>query len=897
MPQFVAYVGAYLMLETGAMALGAFLLGNAALIATAATLLGGMAYSSSQASKARKQAKEQYNAAQVDRMANIVASKAPRELVMGRVRKAGSVFYRASTGKDLQELYVAVALAAHEIDAVEGYYLNDELVTIDGSGYVQEAPYSITTRTSKKSATYPTSYVAGTVTPYYDESEWGTGAIIGYNYQEDVVSYTVQITIHKGQAGQTANASLIAAFPADWTAANLVQGVSYILIKASYNETAFPSGFPVATVVLRGAKLYDPRTGLTVWSENPALMMRHVYTHPSFGKATSVTTAEDARIIAAANACDTSTVYTVGGVAQPARALYKAAIVLPYGASASSAFDDLSQAMGGSWAFAGGELHMKAGVYTAPVMALTEADLAVIVRNGASETQKPIGISVHSERARKFNTVKSTIWDNEQDYKQTALTALTSAALVTRDGAELTQEVTFPAIGYAPQAQHIAGILMRDARDALVVEMPFKLRVYPLELFDVVTLTIARYGWTNKQFMILSRTWTADGSITLTMKETSAAITQMDAGFLAQGFAANTNLPKPWSVQKVGALTVTSGTAELIKQADGTIVSRMRVAWPQVTDKAVQQNGKIEVQYRRSDSSGAWESLIADGDDTQIVTQAVEDGIYYIVRARAKTSLAVGDWNTQVQHQVIGKTEAPPYVTRFKLIEQPGNVKQFFWEMDSKPMDLFAFEVRYSLGTTERAWDAMIPLFVKDSQATSHENQEPANDGTYTFAVKGVDTSGIYSALPHYITETLDGDVFGPVKLLVLPQELDWLGTKVDCYIDGTELGPLGSMTWADLNMTWTAATGIPWRGTLSPAFISYEHPTVDTGASIERTIRASALVGGVSTIEYSHSLDDVTYSAWAEVPTTPMTSRYFKFRWTVTGTWPRIYRAQVVFY
>jgi hypothetical protein len=98
--------------------------------------------------------------------------------------------------------------------------------------------------------------------------------------------------------------------------------VAYLICEFDYDETAFPSGLPNVSAIIRGAKLYDPRTATTVWSENPALMVRHVLTHPQFGKRTSMTAAEDARITAAANACDASTVYTVDGVAQTARALY-----------------------------------------------------------------------------------------------------------------------------------------------------------------------------------------------------------------------------------------------------------------------------------------------------------------------------------------------------------------------------------------------------------------------------------------------------------------------------------------------------------------------------------------------------------------------------------------------
>ena len=97
----------------------------------------------------------------------------------------------------------------------------------------------------------------------------------------------------------------------DATAEAMVRGVAYLICEFDYDETAFPSGLPNVSAVIRGAKLYDPRTATTAWSENPALMVRHVLTHPQFGKRASITAAEDARITAAANVCDTYAVYTV----------------------------------------------------------------------------------------------------------------------------------------------------------------------------------------------------------------------------------------------------------------------------------------------------------------------------------------------------------------------------------------------------------------------------------------------------------------------------------------------------------------------------------------------------------------------------------------------------------
>lgn len=734
-----------------AVAIGTFVL----TYGTAILVVGGLAYSAAKRREGEARARDAYNAAQVDRLANVSSAVAPRDLVLGRVRKAGAIFYKGSTGRDQQDMYLAIALAGHEIDAIEAIYLNDELVTLDGSGNVTDAPYAVSSRATAQQVvgvsgtiTLPADYIVGSVYFFdvaYDTS--GQPSVSGLtvtapegsvvNYQVPSASSSkVKITKYLGAAGQTADPSLLAAFPADWSSANVVQGVAYLVVKLSYSETAFPNGIPAVTAIVRGAKLYDPRSGLTVWSENPALMMRHVYQHPKFGKAT-VSASEDTRFIAAANACDTATIYTVAGVAQPSRALYKAAMVQPFGAPARSALDDLAQAMGGSWAFAGGELYVKAGVYTSSVMSLTDADLAVITRSGGQETQVPITISVHRERAQKFNTVKAKIWDVQQDYKEAALTPLAPSAFVTADGVELVQEVPMPAIGYAPQALHIAGVMLRDARDPLTVELPFKLRAYPLELFDTVDLTISRYGWAAKTFMVIGRVWTAEGSISLTLKETTASVFTLDGSFSAQGFAANTNLPSPWLVATLGTLTVTSGTNELIKQADGTVVSRMRVSWPQIADAAVVQAGRIEVQYRLASSSGEWTTVSTDGANTEIVTADVQDGGVYIIRARGRTTLGVGDWCVQVLHQVVGKTQPPSDVTSITYATEQFGIRLKWPAIADADADFY--EVRVG----GASWGGAT-LLTQTRDAEYLWKTQTA--GTYTVWVKAIDSSGNISA-------------------------------------------------------------------------------------------------------------------------------------------------------
>lgn len=307
---------------------------------------------------------------------------------------------------------------------------------------------------------------------------------------------------------------------------------------------------------------------------------------------------------------------------------------------------------------------------------------------------------------------------------------------------------------------------------------------------------------------------------------------------------------------------------------------------------------KIEAQYRfdATVASGVpYKPFPAVSVKAGSIIIPVEEKQTYDLRLRFLGSDGrVGQWVDLPDVYVSGKTNPPGYVEQFKLIEQPGGIKQFFWEMAIRPVDLFAFEVRFCLGSVELPWDEMIPLFAKDHRASSHENTEPKNDDTYTFAIRAVDTSGLMSAVPHYITEVLDGDAFGTVERFVLPHELRWPGTKTDCEIVGPNLENTGTLTWDLADYSWDS-TDEAWNN--SAPTIVYDHPVVDMGSIASRTVRLNSLVSGSTVSEISTSSDGSTYSAWSDPPSPPLSFRYIKTRWTVSGTNPAMYRAQFAIY
>jgi hypothetical protein len=84
-----------------------------------AASLAAAALGTEHAARAEIAARNAYNASLRDRYAMVRSSTAARQLVFGRCRVSGPIFFGASYGNDNQHLTICVALAAHEVDAIE----------------------------------------------------------------------------------------------------------------------------------------------------------------------------------------------------------------------------------------------------------------------------------------------------------------------------------------------------------------------------------------------------------------------------------------------------------------------------------------------------------------------------------------------------------------------------------------------------------------------------------------------------------------------------------------------------------------------------------------------------------------------------------------------------------
>ena len=730
---------------------------------------------------AKRRARDQYNSSLVDRYIMVATYNAERSRIYGRARNVDGIVFKGTHGGKSQFLTMVIALAGHEVDAIEDVYFDDDLVEIDDStGAVTSSPYLIqdaeyTTETFE----YPTSNVLTlSLTPVGDvlvtltlsSSTGVTSTVIadvvsktnlvlggtvtystsavpsGYTVTKAVVRYAYQLqtsyaSVHKylGTDSQDLSTYLATKFPDTINSTHKFSGIACLVVTFKYSEDVFPSSYPSVTAIIRGAKVYDPRTGVTAWSDNPALCIRDFALYSNGGSLDS-DEVDDASIIASANACDMVVDYVESDGGIETRALYKCNYVAKLGTSPESHLGEMVESMGGKWGWAGGKLKIRPGVYQSPIVEMDESWLADAGGNRSLVSEYGM--------ADVINTYRCTIADESDNWNQTQLAALSPSAYLTEDGVELASEIEMGAITYSAQALHVAGINLRDQRQGMQVVWPCNMSAWPYELFDTVNISSNRYGWDSKAFEIVGWQHNLTGGVTLTMKETGPSIYEMDAVFTAVDQIPNTNLTSPFLVSQMSGIFISDNLAA---QGDGTVINVTTIEWDEINYQSVLSSGYIEVQWSVG-SSDTWLSQKEAGNATYSKIVGLVDGETYFFRVRMATGLGVrGAWSNAVLHTVSGKSAPPSDISGLDADDE-----YISWIPVSDP-DVAGYVLRWQNGENSE-WESAQALHDGVITSTPYTwTIKPT--GAVTILAKAIDTSGNYSlnAAVAYVTLSVYG--------------------------------------------------------------------------------------------------------------------------------------------
>lgn len=644
-------------------------------------------------------------------LTNNLDGTAAQHYVYGQVRKGGTVTFYEATGTNNEFLHMVVCLAGHEVDSIGSIYLNDKVVTLDANGFVTSAPWNSKVRIKK----------------------------------------------HLGSETQVVDPDLDSETSA--TASFRGRGIAYLYVRLEYDQDVFTNGIPAVTAVVKGKKVYDPRTSTTVWSSNAALCVRDYLVDERGLEDTGI---DDTMLAVAANVCDENVPKATGGTEKR----YAMNGVIVSDVQIGSALQQMMTACAGTLFWGQGEWKLKPAYYTPPVKTFTLDDL-----------RSSITLQTRGSMSEAFNAVQGMFNDAAQDWVTVDYPKLVGSTFVTEDnGVESAIDLELPMTTSSATAQRISKLALFRGREQMTFSADFGLAALEVQVGDIVAFTNPRYGWTAKEFEVVGWKFFTDSQggemrVNLSLRETSEAAFDWNADETELA-ANNTNLPDPWSVPGIG-IALTTESRVIYEKLTNTITVNVTTASEIYVER-------VEVQFKSAGET-EWRT-VGVGSPGKFEIVDVGDGLYDI-RARAYNQFGVrGEWVYQYNFQVSGLAAPPQDVAGLHGFVSGGTIV-LEWTPVSD-LDLSHYTVRYAIeeagATFANATTAVDKVARPGSSVII-----PARPGTYM--VRAVDKTGVASS--NYTSVVIGAAAFETfTNTLSLTDSPTFAGTKTNCSVVSSAL-------------------------------------------------------------------------------------------------------------
>lgn len=539
----------------------------------------------------------------------IRSSIEPRRAIYGATQTSGALMY-GSNGSDANYVHLVIAIAGHACQAINNTYFGTEVVgDLDANGNVI------------------------------------TGRFAGY----------VRIRKYLGSETQEPDPDLGIECP-EWGAKYRPgKGITYVYLRIKRSRDVWPTGLPTPKFDVLGKNdILDVRTGLTGYTTNAALIsLDYILWKRGFNS--TLDEVNQTTWITAANICD-EVVAVPGGGTQP-RYTINGSFTLD--AQRAEILDEMRGAMAGAALYSMGVWEGYAGAASSPVIDLSEKHL-----------RGPYKVHPRAGDDQVYNAVKGTYIETTQ-WTETDFPSITNPLYEAQDGGErIYKDVKLPFTTDPYMAQRIVKIDLERHRQPVVVEYPARLIGLKVKVWEVVRLSIAKQGWSNKQFRVVDKKISLFGGADLVLEEYTPAIyTMLVSEMVTVDPAPDTTLENPFIVEVPAGLQLFSGTAELLKMGDGSIVSRIKATWTPPTSGSIRET---QIQYKKTtDPETDWVDAapVKNGVGPAWISP-VQDGIEYQVRQRFVNGFdQQSGWSEIVAHVVVGKDEKPADVDGFSVAQ------------------------------------------------------------------------------------------------------------------------------------------------------------------------------------------------------------------------------------
>lgn len=730
----------------------------------------------------------------------------PHQFVYGQMRKGGTITYYETTGTNNKFLHQIIALAGHEVEEIGDIYINDEVVDVQGPAdpiYTIEVTETLGgfSRTYEIEVHVPASFDIYDVSDTLNETEYDAlvaaarrvdgdpDGTLGYSFSSAEIiakdygtgfvtgdKWKSKIRIQKFDGSQTTAPSDLVAESSQVGSNFVGNGIAYLYVRFAYDQDVFANGLPLITAVVKGKKVYDPRTATTVWSDNAALCVRD-YIQSAYGMDDA--DIDDVAFQVAANVCDEAIPLSGGGT----EARYTMNGVVSANETHSTILGRMMTACAGTLFWGAGKWKLVAADYVAPTKVLTYDDL----RSG-------ISLDTRTNLRDQFNAVQGTFTDAAARWITTDYPPVTSSVFEAEDGGENTPlDLELPMTTSAATAQRIAKLTLFRGREQMAFTADFGLNALDVEVGEIIALPLKRYGWDaesliargitdmplGKEFEVIGWKFgpnqdAGDLRVTLSLRETSEAAFDWNAEETAI-IENNTSLLSYTDVPTLGipADQIVPSLRIVREKLTEVITLNITTGRPEAVDR-------VEVQFAKAGTSD-WKALGSGGLGTYEAVDLEPDS--YKFRARAINSFGYfGDYTETGSVQTAGSA-APPQDVSGLFYEVSEGTTTLEWTPVTD-LDLSFYRIRHAVEQTGATW-ANATTAVDKVPRPGTSVALPTRPGSYL--IRAYDKTGIASQ--NYTTVVIDDDeVPSFTQTLTQTDSTTFSGTKTDCEVSGVQL-------------------------------------------------------------------------------------------------------------
>jgi hypothetical protein len=721
----------------------------------------------------------------------IVSKREPAgnaRVVYGQTRVGGTVLFMEASGAKNETMHIVQAISGHQIDSVQKVYVNDTEVVLSLSGNAYVGTYK------------------------------GSATAVSFNWFLG-----------------TDNQSALPFLSGTSASAFQFKGISALASKMVYDANVFPQGLPSITAIVRGKRVYDPRTSTTAYSNNSALCIRDYLLDADFGLGAKVSEIDEDSFETAADICDENVNLNPSGTEK--RYTLNGTYL-----SSEKPKDVLSKMLtscGGILTYSGGKWVIKVATYRTPTVTISEDIIAGAVTMQASQSRRDI-----------FNAVKGLYSEPTALYQPTSFPSVENNTYTNQDGEQIWKDIEYSFTTSSATCQRLAKIELEKSRQQIVFNVPCKLNAFEVQAGDNVFVDFPRYGWSNKIFEVLDWEFTvaSEGQnsvpvVNLTLRETASQVYDWNSGEQTTvDFAPNTNLPDPFTVNPCGVAV--SDTLTIIAETVQTTL---------IVDIAGTNTFQDRYEVEAKLSTDSTYIALGQASGTRFELPNAVDGATYNVRARTINSFNVKSTYTTANHVVVGKTAPPQNVTGFD-INIVGAQAYLTW-IAVPDLDLSHYRIRHSSETTGATYSNSIDLIAKVARPAVFA-VAPAMTGTYF--IKAIDKIGNESIAPAEVTAIIE-NIKDLNVVETVTESPTFAGQKVECSVN--EFGQL----ILDTSIDFDSATGNfddrdgdfdGGGGFISTEGTYYFYNVVDLGSVYTSRVTSNLVV---SRADYVNLFDDVT--------------------------------------